>query len=84
MNSLGFHLRLCNLASSIVVVLCERTGVGVLVSDLILSMFCASDSVVSIVVVCALCLYYRISVVVRVMCMLVASSWDSALELATR
>ena len=40
---------------------------------------CASDSVVSIAVICALCLYSRVSVVVSVLCMyLVVSSWDSA------
>jgi hypothetical protein len=47
-------------------------------------MFCSSDSVVSFVVICALCPYSRVSVVVRVLCMLVASSWDIALELTTR
>jgi hypothetical protein len=83
MNSLGFHLRLCNLVCSIVVVLCGSPGVGVLVYDLPLSLFCAFDSVVTIVVVCALCPYSRVSVVVRVLCMSVAFSWDSALELAT-
>ena len=50
MDSRGFHLRLCVLVFSIVVVLCGRTGVGVFVQDLLLSMFCASSSVVSIVV----------------------------------
>jgi len=50
MDSRGFHLRLCVLVFSIVVVLCGRTGVGVFVQDLLLSMFYASSSVVSIVV----------------------------------
>ena len=47
-------------------------------------MFCASDSVVSVLIVCDLCPYSWANVVVRVLCMLVASSWDNDLELATR
>jgi hypothetical protein len=47
-------------------------------------MFCASDSVVSIIVVCDICPYSWVDDMVRALCMLVAFSRDNTLELATR
>jgi hypothetical protein len=44
----------------------------------------ASDCVVSIVFICALCPYSWVGVVVCVLCMLVVSSCNSALVLAIR
>ncbi len=51
MKSRGFHLRLCCVVWSIVVLGRGWVGVGVLVYDLQLSMFAASSRVVSILCV---------------------------------
>ena len=67
MKSRGFHLRLCYLDCSIVVLELGRVGVGVLVYDLLQSMVVASDSVVTILVVCVVCPYYWFRAACRVL-----------------
>ena len=57
MKSSGFHLRLCCVVWSIVVVGRGWVGVGVFVYDLLPSMFVASRRVVSIMCVWVLCPY---------------------------
>ena len=54
MKSRGLHLRFCVLVCSIVVLESGRVGGGVLVYDVLQSMVVASNSVVSILVVCYL------------------------------
>ena len=57
MKSRGFHLRIRDLICSIIVLGLGTVGVGVLVYDLLQSLVVASDSVVTIVVVCVVCPY---------------------------
>ena len=59
-------------------------GAGVLVYDFLLSMVVASGRVVSIMYVWVLSPYAWVRVVLRVLCMCVASSCVSAFEFATR
>ena len=59
-------------------------GAGVLVYDFLLSIVVASGRVVSIMYVWVLRPYAWVRVVLRVLCMCVASSCVSALEFATR
>jgi hypothetical protein len=47
-------------------------------------MFCASDNIVSIVSVCVIFPHSCVRDAVRALCVYVASSWDKALDLATR
>jgi len=83
MKSRGFHLLLCVLVCSIVVLGCRRVGVGVFVYDLLQSMFVASNREVTILFVLVLCPYYWERDVLRLLQMFDASSCDNAFEFGT-
>ena len=68
---------------SIVVIGRGWVGAGVLVYDLLLSMFVASSRVVSIMFVWVMCPYSWVRVVFQVLWMLDASSCVSAFKFAT-
>ncbi len=84
-KSRGFHLRLRGLVWSIVVFGRRWVGAGVLLYDLLQSMFVVSGLLVTIMCVYwVLCPYSWVRDVFRMLWMFGASSCDSAFKFATR